>query len=463
MSESKLTSVLPNNSIYDAMPGRPISSVYASNDNLKKVLELVQYNNDVEMSFSSTAFGATNTFRFPRAYQFLKNISMVVDLKILSGANTGGVFKEDYMAYHMIKEVKWSIGGTEQLTQRGESFMHIVMPQCESQEKKDKLLDLAGYAANGASLARLTAITPLYGDNTIRLVAILPLPWSSVETKVQGNQQYPLPLHMLNEPLELQVTFREANEVATNFTIDKAVLNFEYAKIGVISSLKSTVYRYPFVSNFSFAYDTGTNTDSRNKVSIDLNSFRKGELRGISFTYVTNANFAANKYYSGSRVDNIALTFNGQIIWKSPKNEIYELIYGKTQNILGYKKIIQTAAGSAQYATTDGEKLIDGAYSRQFTPYDPDDYVVQRGYAIEKNNGIGGSQTGGIYGEKMYYYIPLSEFKDLSQNFSLGVDASKQTMNLSFQRGDASAGKVFVTYHYSALYQFTGDNAVLVF
>jgi len=476
MSESKLSSVLPNNSVIDVMPGKPISTIYANNDNLLKQLELVQYNNDVEMSFPSPSFGATNTFRFPRAYQFLKNITMILEIDYTSHADF--VINEDYLAYHMIKELKWQLGGTEQLTIKGESFMHIAMSQCENQEKKNRLLDLAGpilLGANGAKSKR-------------QYIAMLPLPWCSLQSKKMNHSQYPLPIHMLNEPVELQITFRSKAECFTigggDATIQKAYLNFEYAKIASPNQLKNTVYKYPFISNFSFEYNIANAT---NLVSVDLNSFRKGELRGISFSYVPKVLNDKYNYYSGRRVSDISLSFNGQLIWKTTKNELYELIYGKSFCTLGRRKIgyasedtytipkAQIVVGGTQatndvvvtlnnpgylYQNVSGSDIVDEHTKANLQKLTAGDIIVSRGEVISKTD----TDFGGKLSEKYYYYIPLSEIKDFSQNFTLGVDASKQSLQLNFTRPDTDAGgKLYVTYHYSACYQFEGDNAILIF
>lgn len=455
MAESKLSSVLPNNSISDIVLGNPVSTLYANNANISKVLELLQYNNDVEMSFPSVAFGATNTFRFPRAYQFLKNVMMCLDFTFV-GANATGIL-EDYFAYHMIKEIKWQLGGTEQFTIRGESLMHIIMEQCENQEKKDLLLDISGTACTSAANQGLEGKRKFY--------ALLPLPWSTLESKKFGQSQYPLPLHMLNDPLEIQITFRSAAEClggvqTTNWTFDKAVLNFEYAKVASPTHLKNTVYKFPFTCPFSFTYNvSGTSKD----VSIDLNSFRKAELKGISFTYVPAIKATNFQYYNGNKVSDIVVSFNGQIIWKAPHNEMYELIYGKTCNNLGRRKISKTAVAATDFqfrSIKDSNELLDDHVKANLIPFTADDIIVSRANIISKT----ATELGGVFCDRYYYYIPLSEIKDFSQNYSLGVDVSKQSMNLSFKRSDIiDGGKVYVTYHYTALYQFNGDNAIVVF
>lgn len=450
MSESKLSSVLPNNSVIDSMPGEPSSTVYASNANLNKVLELVQYNNDIEMSFPNGKFSATNTFRFPRAYQFLKNIIMKVDI-FHEAANTATIV-EDYLAYHMIKEIKWQLGGAEQATIAGESFMHIIMNQCETQEKKDKLLDLAG-------AAQVATENQSIRGKTISYYAMLPFPWSSVETKKFGCMQYPLPLHLLGETLEIQITFRNQSEcVGAGASISAASLSFEYAKIASPNQLKSTVYKYPWKSPFSFKYNVDATLGE--KVSLSLSSFRKAELVGLCFHYVPNAD--AVRLYSGAKIKDIQLEFNGQIIYKAPTNDLYELIYGKTENKLGERKFGILGTDNTTLESFRADQLLSTAVTN-------DSSVVGTGYKIyTRGNANAITDIVSPFREKYYYYIPLTELKDFSQNYSLGVDISKQSLTLKFTRSilapydGPQTGTVYMTYIYNSLYQFNGDNVVLV-
>lgn len=450
---SKLSSVLPSNSLIDVSVGKPISTVYANNDNILKPLELVAYNNDVTMSFPSKDFGSTSTFMFSRSYQFLKNICAVFEVDIVLEDATE--FYEDYLAYNFIKEIRYKVGGIENFVISTPSFMHIAMPQCENQEKKDKLLDLAGYSM-------VSTATKGYSGKT-KFIAMLPLPWCSVSTKKFNHQEaYPLPLHMLNDPLELNITLRNQSEIVkitteTKFKISSAYLTFEYGVIASPNQLKNTVYKWPFINNFSYTYNI---SDTEPVQTVNLNSFRKAELRGLSFHYVPKA--LEKHIYSGRKLSDIELLFNGQKIWSAPKNEIYELIYGKSCNNLGRKKIVQVAkkADTFIYKTKPSDDLLDPvAVTDLSTVPADDDLLVFRGEILSKTD----TDIGGKYSDKLYYYIPLAEIKDFSQNFTLGMDANKQSLQLKFTRPDATKdGKLYVTYHYSSIYQFDGDSAILI-
>lgn len=454
MSESLLSSVLPNNSIIDLMPGNPVSTVYAGNSNIKKVLELVQYNNDIQMSFPSPAFGATNTFMFPRTYQFLKNIIIRIDI---THPNTNAAeIKEDYFAYHMIKEIKWTVGGTETFTINGDSFMHIIMSQCETQAKKNKLLDLAG-------AAQLPTANQSIRNKSISYYALLPFPWSSVESKKFGDMQYPLPIHMVNDPVQLQITFKPLAECCgVGTAINAAYLNFQYAKIASPNQLKATSYKYPWKSNFSFKYVKTATTPG--VFSFDLSSFRKAELVGLSFHFVNIADYADGvgpyRSYSGEKLKNLQLIFNGQKVWTAnDHNEIYELIYGKSENKLGERAIGMLGTADTTLESFDENQIKKTAVTASSSALGANYKVYSRGYANAILDGVS------PFREKFYYYIPLTEIKDFSQNYSLGADISKQSMSLSFVAPTAVAetGTLFITYHYSSIYTFNGDNVMLVF
>ena len=127
MAESKLTSTLPNNSIKGSMPRMPMSTVYVENSNNKSTLEDIMYVNDVELGFQNGNFGGLSIFRFSRNYQFLGPVMARFD--ITYSDDDGHLVKEDYLAYNLIRRIRWTVGGTELLSIDGENLVDIVMQQ----------------------------------------------------------------------------------------------------------------------------------------------------------------------------------------------------------------------------------------------------------------------------------------------------------------------------------------------
>lgn len=436
MSESKLSSVLPNNTIKDAWPRKPVSTIYVENSNNLSTLEDIQWCNDIEMSFPQQLLGTVNTFRFPRTYQFLGPIVFSFQVVWSNNANNG--IKEDFLAYNVIKRIRWTVGGTETLTVEGHSLLPLILDQCETEEKKAELLDAAGTLIAGASIQNITS----------HYAAVIPCPWSSIEAR-GFNCIKPLPLHMLSEPVELQIELRSRAEVIIDPTpavISNLKLRFYYGKIGNPEQLKNVVYKWPFTSIFSHSF----NVPNENRVSVDLNAFRRAELRQLRFHVVTNTNLGNNLYNTGQKLRNIQLKFNGQVIWsqENDTDQIWDLIMNKQPSKLPYRKLYKVAAAA-----------VDGLYHKGQaaglrTALTDVDNIVYRGYVANEPD----------LSEKYYYNIPLGEMLDkyVKQGHNIGVDVSKQVLTLSFD-GVGAAAKLFISYVYSAMYQFDGEMATLVY
>lgn len=439
MSESKLSSVLPNNTIKDAWPRKPVSTIYVENSNNLSTLEDIQWCNDIEMSFPQQLLGAVNTFRFPRTYQFLGPI--VFSFQVAWSAQVDNAIKEDFFAYNVIKRIRWTVGGTETLTVEGQSLLPLILDQCETEEKKAELLDAAGTAITGTAINNLTS----------HYAAVIPCPWSSIGAR-GFNCIKPLPLHMLSEPVELQVELRSRAEVLLEPTaaavISNLKLRFYYGKIGNPEQLKNVVYKWPFTSIFSHNFVVPNQAVS----SIDLNAFRRAELRQLRFHVVLDANLttANSLFNTGEKLRNIQLKFNGQIIWsqENDTDQIWDLIMNRQPSKLPYRKLYKLGVAAVDGVHHKGQ--ITGLRSA----LNANDDIVYRGYVSNVQK----------YKEKYYYNIPLGEILDkyVKQGHNIGVDVSKQVLTLSFN-GLGAAATLFISYVYSAMYQFDGEMATLVY
>lgn len=467
MSESKLSSVLPNNSIKGSMPRMPISTVYVENSNNKSSLEDISYVNDVTLGFSSKNFGSQNLFRFSRTYQFISQI--VMELKIENPA----VKLSDYFAYSAVDQIRFSVGGTELLSINGNNMLNIVLEQCETLEKKEALLNASGrreFSTTGATQHDIQTNTAISnGQDENYYYALIPCPWSSLS---QMNKINPLPLHLLSEPVELQIIFKKGSEFCTGITeFSEANLHFRYGKLGNTEQLKSQVYRYPFHSHFSHEKNVASGG-----TSVDLQGFRKGEVEQLLFHFVPNIPTAlgidndgviSKRFFDGIEVTNLKLKFNGQTIWQMPNKEhrIWNLIDGISSECRHNKRrwVIKSATANAVVA---GLKASEN--------------IIVEGIAA-KNVGIDGKATiissnENLQGRFVYYRIPISEIRSelQKQGHYIGADFTKQSLQLTFDapksRNELEAKvpanvptKLYITYTYRAMWQLDGESALLVY
>jgi hypothetical protein len=443
-----------------------MSTVYVENSNNKSSLEDIMYCNDVTLGFSSKTFGASNLFRFSRTYQFLAQV--IMELKIVQD----GIILSDYFAYSAIDQIRWTVGGTELLSINGKQALNLVLEQCETQAKKEALLRNAGRrqytttGVGGQDLQTNTAIVNASDD--LHFYACIPCPWSSLS---KMNAVKPFPLHMLSEPIELQIVFKQGAEFCTDITaFSEANLHFRYGKLGSPEQLKKEIYRWPFNSHFSHEF-----TLASGATSIDLTGFRKGEVSQLLFHYVPNNSAVtkvdndgvpAKRFFDGIEVNNLALTFNGQKIWSAPNKEqrMWSLIDGIDSG--GYHNKMRIAIVNSQ----DNVPVMGGEATGT---------TIVEGIA-SKGTGVDGVATGvaneNLNGRFVYYRIPIAEIlaEYQRQGHYLGADFTKQSIQLTFDAPKSRVAavtavpvnvptKLYMTYSYRALYQTDGESALLVF
>lgn len=436
-------------------PRKPVSTTYVDNSNNVSSLEDIMYTNDVSIGFSNANFGGNNTFRFSRTYQFLNGV--IVNFSINYPAAGENIVHDEYFAYSLIRRLRWTAGGTELLTLGGESLVPMILDQCESFQKKCIVLEEAG-------VRKVLTTSANFTSKTINYSIVLPLPFSSLNTKKFDNIFKSFPLHMLSEPLELQIEIREQNEIATNATtatvlptIGSALLQFQYGKIGNPEQLKRGVYKYPFTSVFSnnFTYNRNNVVSGVGTAVVELNGFRRAEVNMIQIAAVRNS-FQRNQ---GLKLANIKLTFNGQVIWKCEGNDqLWDLMYNSQPCVHGYRKYglrNVTLTNNANLNIIERNKLklapadIDALPAKAFVEF----------YGHSTNTDAEAGENGLHY----YYNIPISEIlqKYAGCGHVLGADFSKQSIQLQF---DAPANGILqAAYYYKSFYQFDNEQALLVY
>jgi len=456
MAESKLTSVLPNNSIKGSLPRMGVSTVYVENSNNISALEDIMYVNDIDLGFQNPSFNGTSIFRFSRNYQFLGPIMVKFKISYAGNASTialSNANNNDFVAYNMIRRIRWTVGSTELLSIDGENLVDIIMQQCESHMKKAKVLEYAGVKVNKPQANANP--NSLAGPLDVEYLALIPCPWSNIEAK-KMNCIKPLPLHLLSEPVELQIELRDKASVFTEgtdggatVTLSEAKLTFSYGKIGNPEQLKNKVYRWPFTSIFSHSFSIPNDAT----VKIDLNGFRKGEVKEIQFHAVTTGGI-----YDGRKLSKIRLLFNGQEIWRgNGYDDLWDLVYNHEPSTYGYRQIVDTTATQnirTKNQPQAGAQPSGNLLAQQLTTAN-DRHVKFYGF-------LGGENSG--FEEKYYYNIPIAEILDRyqKQGHVLGADFTKQSIQLEFT-GLGAPGTLYAAYYYQAMYQFDGEAALLVY
>lgn len=402
MADSKINSVL-DDSIKSAVPGTQLSTVYVEAANNMKQLESVMYSNELELGFPANTFGSTSTFRISNFHKLLSHIIVKFAYSVPITANATCDSLNDYHAYSLIDNIKYTLAGSEMQIISGVSLLQMALDGCETQDKKAKLLAISKPRTTNHNLGQAAFEFSGY--------ALIPLPWS----QMKANNKMPLPLHMASEPLELTITLKPKNQVisfggnaaaaadALLTQLSTAKLLFEYGKLADAMAYKnpsSDGYKYPMKVAHSHRYQAPSNGG---RVEVDLVGFRQAELLEIKFC-VINQN-VANSSNAGDEVKNIELNFNGQTIYKA-----------------------------------EGESQELWHITKDQTPHD---FPTAAG-------------TGKCY------TIPLSEIlvKQQDVKYYSGIDVSKQTLKLSFSY--ANAAIVNMTYVYNGMLLFDGQSVKFV-
>ena len=448
MSELKLASV-QNNSIAPYIQGEKKSSVYVETDNNLLQKEHVMANNDQTTSLNSKNFGSTSTIRIQRAYQLLDNIVIAFEM------NAATVALSDYIAYSLIKSVRYSIGSTEPITLNGPQLLHMVLEQCETIEKKDQLLRIAGkrkFTTTGASDHDIQTNATVPADKYERtFYAYLPLPFSSLN---QSNESVKcLPLHLMDQSLEINITIADAVECVSAGEISDAKVHWKYRKFGDIKESKSPLaeYKLPCITSVHTQH-----TIAEEQISVNFNSFREGEVVDLMF-HVVKAGVATldeagstdKRYFDGCYMKNMRLEYNGTVIWRfdGRMNEVWSMLDGKSREYIHNRREWVIKGGTAADAPVVGLKAAS------------DGVVVKGDYAKDLRNGLPQARH--------YYVIPIAEIKaELQKNgHCLGANFNKDSLKLHFDEikkktaanNDAlikTSAVLYLSTQYRTIYRF---------
>lgn len=451
MSDSILSSVLPNNSIRSLVPRDEHSTIYVTNSSNLSQREDVIPQTDVIQTFTSSSFGATSVFRLSKAYQFLSHMFVRIKITIAGGDSN---FITDYPAYSFIKTVKYVVGSTEQLILYGPSMLDMIHEQCENDESKKLMIhELSGNREMGAGV--------------YYIYAFLPLPWSSIKANKLFQGQKPFPIHALNDNIELQIELNTGAAVGTtNLTVNDAALLFKFLKIGNHEQLIREKIRYPFKQPINLQTFNITDTAAGTAESFYLTNFRKGECTDILLHLSSNITNQSGDVYNGFPMTNIQLFFNGVRIWNANQSDrMWDILTADAASVYGKKKIrIKNVIATGTAANVPMQDL-NGVPIVQATVFTDGAYFDVDGYSVYPANQSGIAKDS----RQFYYVIPFGEIRqkmlNSGNNYALSGDFSRQSLQITFNIPTLTGTSIlFVSYVYTAIYQLDEyGSAILAF
>lgn len=380
----------------------------------------VHYSNQLVMTFNG-GFGSTNSIDFPSQHKFIRSAFVEFQFTVVKTGDGVVDAKSDYISHNMLKQVEWNIGSTDRIRRYNSNIVMEQLLQCESDEKKERMLALSGRA--GALPAGVH-----------RFYAMLPLPWCSMSSK---NKPKPFPVYLLQkENLRIDLTLALASELFTitpntgtaSVTLNKVQVYYETGKLNTLEKYTMPSQGEPVVYPFLLPFDQ-VFTLNQTQTEVNLTGLRSAEVSDILLQIVANG-----QLNQGKKIKNIKLTLSGQVIWQSYNDgqEMWDLVYDDVPRT-HCKNIVDVHTGNAQ--ATGGCKVF-GETSAQATSTNFDKFY--------------------------YYVIPIAEAIQKSPHSKLlGADFDKETLKLEIERvGGADQDKLAVSYRYQTAYGFLADGSV---
>jgi len=454
MSESQIFASIANDPIQQYVQSEKKSTVYVEKSNNDSQLENILYANDQTLPLASLTYGSTNTVTASNGVGLLKE--MILEVRLPEGF----VAYSDYMAYSLIKDIKFSIGGGEFISWKKEDILLKAISLCRNKQQRDRLLEYAGrrkYTVATSGQTTNVAIVNPEADNAVvgplfmseeqhrTYYAILPMPWTNLGNN--DNKLKPFPLHLIQSPnaIQMQITWESANEVASagaGTGLEAASIHYKRGSLMTNDQAKSLLvpYKYPCILPIGSQYNIAAGASS-----VNINSFRKGEVQDMLFSFVpisstgavigdtsVDAGVTGKRFFDGVKVQGLKLLFNSQVVWQADNKlaEVYKLIDDPDDCDNVHNPLKHRVVNSATQIPVQG--LLDG-----------DVLELEGEQLIPANNNR-------IHRKGRYFYnIPIAEIVSKLQAHGgyNGGDFSSQTLRLEFDPIKAATSKA-TTYNY---------------
>ncbi len=319
--------------------GEPVSNVYYDHKSthLAKLADDVLTNNRFTQTFSSMQFGAQGISLLIPNDQLVGDTIIALRFAGAGDTTTNRLGLVPVAAYAAIKQIEYQIGGSVVYQNSGIQHMFAVLADCESMEKRDEVIALAGGA--GFKAVGFASDTTFY--------AHIKVPWSNIDGI--HNLKNPLDSKLVQQPLRVNIYLQPANYVyytaAGTVTSPTALVDayFQVHQFSFLDSRHNLKLKYETMENgqlvvkndfysypFSFYQDFQTSNFAGSVVGnaplqIPLTGFRSGNLLAIRFMLFNQSTappltFPADGNTNILRCEdplNVSLFFNGLEIFRS--------------------------------------------------------------------------------------------------------------------------------------------------
>lgn len=342
MSDHMVTvsDILTKNKLFLSFPGAVSLSndLYASVDNAKlNLAKRRRYTSRIKSSASSLSIGSQTQFSLDPG-TIIGNCYIVGKFTLGTGV---WAYAQPGWGYRLIKNLIFNCAGSSsiaQITVSGESLMDMVMISCNSQDKREELLNLGGelIKQRGVETSYYFAI-PLYMFFTsAEQNSVFPFDAATIRSQISFSLEW----NSLNTVIS-NVYDTVAADVKAGFTLPTSFDEL-YLKVHNTIELESQYVSNAMAANPFLAYNmpvlhyqyyktTVTSTQITDELNVNLNSIPMGMLQGIVFSarpkswYPSSTAITADKFlYNGLPVpfEYVKVLYMGQVIYES--NNIVE-------------------------------------------------------------------------------------------------------------------------------------------
>lgn len=418
---------LTNKKVLLSSPGYAINDLYYSNsDSVVETTECTFSTGRYKQSLNNANWGSTSQLTIPNS-SFVGDVYLNASLSVPVGAKIGGGF-----LYSAIQSVSFLFGSSNvpQLILSGQSIQELAMLECDTQEKRDEVMSLAGEPLDNSA-----GSVPV----TRTATALIPLPFSSL---CGYFCKKPFDTNILQNPIIVQISFNSYSSVITGGTPTVGFLKAQcLLRQGDLTnkseSLRNALrlnpdrsLNYPFIHHQSFnppqftgipSLGVGVNSPA---CTVVLQGLINADLVAMSFHVVKTADISTNANpFNYDPITNIRVLYNGMVLYDCP-DDMY--------------KLVNMGGGSL------GSTSFNYILATPFTPPIGPAKTTVKSYPILVN---------------------FSRLKSLifTNHFSNVFRIPNNTLSVEFNTSTNDQFNCFVTYHYNAIAMIENGQANLYF
>src|SRR6185437_275879 len=196
-------------------PKELVSNLYAEDNNNLCALEPSASGNDVIIGFNNYASNVTAQFVFDNSMPFISQMFVQFQVTLTPGTSNASnaiTSNTQFLAYHFIEYIKYTVGGVPTSTIYGEQIVDYLNEIIKNEEKARSIFALAG----GRQLQKIKSHVPTASSvSTMLCHAFLPLPWCDPNGVRIGENTKPFPLYRINGNVNIQIKLRNYTDCFT--------------------------------------------------------------------------------------------------------------------------------------------------------------------------------------------------------------------------------------------------------